>query len=304
MPNQISNNVWAVLACSYCGHSLHKNSSGASCSNCGSGYKYNEQGTLDLRLVKPRSYPLEFKLGTPLLPANGFQFNSMQPNDTPDVDFANVGTPWHLTAELMSYFPKAKGSRDSLMLDLGCGDANHRTACEHAGFEWVGLDYDSPRALLVGDAHALPFKDDVFEFILSIAVLEHIRFPFVMMSEAYRVLKPGGRFVGTVAFLEPFHGDSFYHHSHLGAFNSLQFAGFRIDALAPSERWSGLTAQASMGLFPKMPQVLSRAIVWPVELLHKLWWKAGSLVSREADKNVRVRNLTGAFMFVATKNPV
>jgi len=300
MADQVLDNIWDILVCAYCGGELQKSSGGAFCSNCSVEYNCTEHGSLDLRLRRPKACTLEFNLASPLLPQDGFKFEPLAFNDKREIDVANADVPWHLSKELMSYFPKAK-SGNSLVLDLGCGDAIHRKACEKAGFQWVGLDYASTKAPIQGDAHALPFKSDAFEFILSIAVLEHIQFPFVMMQEAYRVLKPGGRFIGTVAFLEPFHGDSFYHHTHLGTFNSLQSAGFEIQKVSPSASWSGLTAQARMGLFPKMPALMSRAIVWPVEVLHKLWWQAGSLVTSRADKNVRVRDTTGAFTFVATK---
>jgi SAM-dependent methyltransferase len=296
----ISSDIWKVLTCSYCGDKLERTNTGAECHNCGLEYPYTLSGSLDLRLRKRRKYGLEFELGTSLPTDIGSEIEPLRRNTKPEVDFSDMRVPRHLSKDILSYFPKAK-SPDSLMLDLGCGGAIHKGVCERAGFQWVGLDPDPlSNALILGDAHSLPFKECTFEFILSIAVLQYSRFPFVMMREAYRVLKSHGRFIGTVAFLEPFHG-TFYHHTHLGTLNSLHYGGFTVEKLAPSRKWSVLVAQAHMGLFPRMPRFLSQSIVYPIQLLHRLWWQAGHLVSPNSNECTRIRNTTGAFTFIAVK---
>ena len=46
--------------------------------------------------------------------------------------------------------------------------------------------------LLVGDVRTLSYPDDTFDVVIAIEVLEHIPDPEVGLSEAMRVLKPGG----------------------------------------------------------------------------------------------------------------
>mgnify|MGYP005812641713 CR=1 FL=1 len=302
MSEVVSGRVWERLACSFCGHSLERSGSGARCPGCGLEYGYSRSGALDLRLKRPKKYPLDFELGTPLLPEGGFRFAPLEMNSAPEVDYRQAQAPRHLTREMLSYFPRARAEH-SLMLDLGCGGGIHRAACEQAGYEWVGLDYDAAGAQILGDAHALPFLDETFDFVLCVTVLQYIRYPFVATTEMQRVLKPGGKLIGTVAFLEPSHGTSFYHHTQLGAYNSLQFAGFTVEKLAPSERWGVLTALANMGLFYRMPDALAEALVLPLRLLHELWWQAGGWLTRRDLRDVRLRNFTGSFTFVASKGP-
>lgn len=51
---------------------------------------------------------------------------------------------------------------------------------------------DDPRFKLVhGDGCNMPFKDNSFDFVLNIQVLEHVFKPNKMVSEIRRVLKPG-----------------------------------------------------------------------------------------------------------------
>jgi SAM-dependent methyltransferase len=47
--------------------------------------------------------------------------------------------------------------------------------------------------LIQGDATVMPFPDDYFDFIYSIAVFEHLADPSSVLDEIIRVLKPGGK---------------------------------------------------------------------------------------------------------------
>jgi SAM-dependent methyltransferase len=236
--------VWKILNCSYCGAPLERTDTGAICTKCETGYEYSPSGSLNLHPQRTKCYQLDFKIEPSHNPADGFAFVPLEENPHPQVDFNGQKIPRHLTREMMSYFPKAKTS-NSLMLDLGCGSGIHKEACEHAGFEWVGFDYSAPEADILGDAHILPFQDNSFDFVLCITVLQYMRYPFVMMQEVFRVLKPHGKLIGTVAFLEPYNGVGFYNNTHLGAYNVLRYGGFNVEKLSPSKSWSALTALAS-----------------------------------------------------------
>lgn len=301
MLGNVSDPAWSILACCQCGAALSHCPEGAQCATCSTRFGRTAHGGLDLRLKGIKKFPFEFELGTRA--PEDFPFVPMPMNPRPEVEFPMRQVPWHLTPQLLSHFPRAR-STSSFALDLGCGSGLHRFVCEQAGFRWVGLDYTAEDAPIVGDGHALPFASESFEFVLSIAVLEHIQYPFVVGREVLRVLKPGGLYIGTVAFLEPFHGNSYYHHTHLGTHNTLRSAGFLVERVAPHTSWSGLRAQASMGgLFPRIPEALGHALVWPLEMLHRLWWRAGRLTSRRANASELRRLLvnTGAFEFIARK---
>ncbi len=60
---------------------------------------------------------------------------------------------------------------------------------------------------VAGDIHYLPFKDDSFDTILNVAVLEHVPRAWACVDEFRRVLAPGGVVICCVPFLQPVHND-------------------------------------------------------------------------------------------------
>ena len=77
--------------------------------------------------------------------------------------------------------------------------------------------YDYPSTDIVAAVEHLPFADSVFDGVLSLAVLEHVKDPFVCASEIKRVLKPGGKVLAIIPFLQAEHG----YPSHY--FNATRF---------------------------------------------------------------------------------
>lgn len=100
-------------------------------------------------------------------------------------------------------------SRHDLVLDCGCG---RRPEYFHNVINYEIVDYDTTDVIGVGEQ--LPFKDNSFDAVVSIAVLEHVRDPFICAQEISRVLKPGGELYCSVPFLQPYHG---YPHHYFNA---------------------------------------------------------------------------------------
>jgi SAM-dependent methyltransferase len=103
--------------------------------------------------------------------------------------------------------------QDGLILDAGAGarPIYFGNVINLEIFEYASTDVMAP-------GEDLPFKDSVFEGVLSIAVLEHVRDPFRCAAEIARVLKPGGWLKCCVPFLQPLHGypHHYYNMTHEG----------------------------------------------------------------------------------------
>ena len=293
-----------IFSCPYCRAELVETTDGFFyCNDCKSSYKKNEHNQIDFRLKKPKPICLNVQIG---VQSNIYSFfdkvTLLRENKDNKIPKLKNGIPYHLSKEIVSHFPNPNDN-NSTMLDLGCGKGIHREIGESYGYQYYGLDYKTKEADVLGDAQALPFKDNSFNFVISIAVLEHIQHPLVMMKEVYRVLKTGGVFIGSVSFLEPFHEDSFYHHTYLGLINSIIAADFEIEFICPNESWTGITAISQMAMFPILPSSIKRLLAAPLIQLHILWWKIGKAISKnpKANKLNRLLLTTGSYFFKVIK---
>ena len=101
--------------------------------------------------------------------------------------------------------------RGGLVLDCGAGK---RPIYYPNVVNFEIVDYDTTDVLGVGER--LPFRDNAFDAVLSLSVLEHVRDPFACAAEIARVLKPGGRLICCVPFLQPLHGYPHHYYNMTG----------------------------------------------------------------------------------------
>jgi len=105
--------------------------------------------------------------------------------------------------------------RDGRILEAGCGLGRWIAYFAHNGYRLTGLDVtadgmrqlrskDVNAELVQGDVRGLPFRENSFDAVLSLGVLEHIEEgPEHALEEVVRVLKPGGTLFFQVPYNSP-----------------------------------------------------------------------------------------------------
>ncbi|HKV99729.1 MAG TPA: class I SAM-dependent methyltransferase [Vicinamibacterales bacterium] len=154
---------------------------------------------------------------------------------------------WDATErQMLSALPAAKPGQ--IALDVGCGEVHQRfrAGLTRLGYLPVGVDIAGSAPDALADAHRLPFADASLDVIMTSAVFEHLKHPHLAMSEMARVLRPGGRILGSIAFGEPFH-ISYFHHSPLAVFEILDSSDLDATVFVLSDRYSAFYAHLEMG---------------------------------------------------------
>ncbi len=120
-----------------------------------------------------------------------------------------------LTSDQLGKLLLQEMSPQGLHLEAGCGAGYWVAALRHHGLIIEGIEYSSDLVALVhaanpqlpvrqGNALHIDIPDNNYDTYLSIGVVEHrIEGPEPFLSEAYRVLKPGGKILISVPYFGP-----------------------------------------------------------------------------------------------------
>jgi glycosyltransferase involved in cell wall biosynthesis/LmbE family N-acetylglucosaminyl deacetylase/SAM-dependent methyltransferase len=163
----------------------------------------------------PQSPGVNSQLESPIVP---LRIHQVAPRFADFKNFLDTFR-WHDLNEIM---PVGEGN----CLDLGCGNARHRSFIESQGYVWIGLDVNQGAADIAGDAASIPLAACSLSALVAWQVLEYAEQPQSVFAEAARVLGTGGIFCGSASFLEPVHGRTYYNISPLMLEKILNQNGF------------------------------------------------------------------------------
>lgn len=116
-----------------------------------------------------------------------------------------VGYPsWNRQIEATILFRKMDLKNESLALEVGCGTAPVTAELTFRGISMVGVDinrftievahrrYGKIADLMIADASRLPFRQTIFNFILSLSAMEHFWDIDGFLSDSHKCLRSRG----------------------------------------------------------------------------------------------------------------
>jgi len=188
-------------------------------------------------------------------------------------------------------------------LDVGCGDGSIVKLAQDLGWNAEGVDFD-PQAVETARRRGLSvclgrlsdrsYPGNSFDLIQSHHSIEHVHDPVAMLSEIYRILRPGGSLIVTTPNADSSGAKHFGPHwrgleppRHLQIFNGKNLltlakrAGFAQCAISSTMRITFYTYITSARLQQSAGAEFERPSTWPevlyarmatlVQIIHRLY---------------------------------
>lgn len=202
------------------------------------------------------------------------------------------------------------------VVDIGCGYGRNRELVAREGGEWIGVEpFEGGAHTVVGDAENLPFADNTFDVAIMDAVLEHIPNVAEAFREVARVLKPGGIFIGYVAYMECFHEISYSHLSFKALEHFSKINGMKLDKISGGSRF-GIDYHKQVLYYPLPFSFLRGFLAWRIRTIFLIksklvyiayrWRKklSATEASRKSKLYFQVECLrqSNGFQFIISKN--
>jgi ubiquinone/menaquinone biosynthesis C-methylase UbiE len=147
-----------------------------------------------------------------------------------------------------------------VLVDFGCGSMPYRPLFERHGFEYIGADLEGNEwaDCTVSNTGRVDIEDASCDVVLSSQVLEHVPDSQRYLTEAFRVLKPGGWLVLSTHGVWCYHPDpqDFWRWTSDGLRKHVEDNGFVIETwqpvMGPAATALQLFQDATYSLLPRV----------------------------------------------------
>jgi len=128
--------------------------------------------------------------------------------------------------------------KETTLLDVGSGASPYYELFAGKITNYIAVDMEEilpktenrPITQKVGTAEKLPIESESVDIVMSNQVLEHVLDERAAVAESFRVLKPGGQFIGSVPHISPIHLEpyDFRRFTYYGLKQILENHGFEV----------------------------------------------------------------------------
>lgn len=176
------------------------------------------------------------------------------------------------------------------LVDLGCGEAPFKSfflqyADTYIGVDWSSTSHDSQADVISDLNKEILLKSAYADSLISISVMEHLYNPQTFLSEAFRILKPGGNFVLQVPW---------QWHLHEEPHDYFRYTPHGLKFLFEQAGFENIEIEAQTGFFTtralKLNYFMDRFAIGPAPLRFMIraaltpFWTLSQLIAPQLDK--------------------
>jgi len=195
------------------------------------------------------------------------------------------------------------------LYDLGSGESPYKDffllyAKKYVAVDWSGSFHDTQADIVADLNEPLPIDADVADTVVSLSVLEHLREPQLMLTEAHRILKEGGAIVLQVPWQWQLHEQphDYFRYTPFGLKTMFERAGFVDIEVEPQAgffttmtmKWNYFTRRFAAGPAP---------VRWLLTAIFSVFWFIGQVLAPLLDKLDRNWSLEAPGYFVTARKP-